>query len=133
MNGFKDDVISILRDNVMLHGEAIGWIMTNPRVTMTADLYKYMVDNKYPVTPRSEKSVLYYDYIVIDRYTRSVTNLLRAFANVSENGLIVIEISDELPNFSDRYVSKYGNFTATRVQYGDRYYLVLRTGVDYGN
>lgn len=133
MSGFKDDVVSILRDNVMLHGEAMGWIMTNPRVTMTKELYEYLVEQKFPVTPKSEKSVLYFDYIVIDRYTRSVNNVLRALANLSPNGLLIIEISDELPNFKDRYVSVFANFTGIRVQYQDRYYLVIRNGADYGN
>lgn len=133
MSGFKDDVISILRQNGYLQRDALGWIVNNNNVSMANDLYEELIKHKFPVTNKAEKLVANYDYIIVDRYNRDAETILRAFASLSTGGLMVLEISDFFYKFWDKYVSTFAGFTATKVQYADRRYMVIHAGVDYGD
>ena len=35
--------------------------------------------------------------------------------------------------YSDKMVSSFGGFSADKVKYGNEFYIVIHSGVDYGN
>jgi len=135
MNGFKDDVISILSQNHYLQKESLGWIVSDnakhpDQYILKKELEKMLV----PFTMSDEKMVTNYDFIVIDKYHSRFDVLLRAFTRLSENGIIVLEVTD-YPRDIKRTagISKFGKFSITRVTFQDRGYLVIKSGVDYGD
>lgn len=127
MNGFRDDVISILRDNVLLHGEAMGWIIGHPA------LLKALEDMKLPVTGTNGKGVFLFDYIVITHEETNVLSLMDVLSYLSNLGLLIVEITPVASVFRNEYRSVFGGFTARKLKYGERSYLVFHQGVDYGN
>ena len=131
MNGFKDNVISILRDNLMLHGEALGCLLASERHDEARRLYAELVERKLPIARKMEKQVFYYDYVVITAEF-GIQTLIAAFSSLSENGIIILEIPNDFL-YDDRYVSKFANFTGTKIKFGREQYLVIHSGVDYGN
>lgn len=130
MSGFKDDVISILRDNVMLHGEAVGLVWTGNK---SDDLLAYLVGKKFPATNSFKNPPLTFDYVVIPSYMKSAYSLLKAMSLLNKNGIIIMDVSDWNKRIVTEYKSRFGNFTATSLNYGDRAYLVIHEGADYGN
>ena len=129
MSGFREDVISILKQNNMYHKEAIGLIKGH----LDDGLFETLQEEKFPVSKKFEKFVLYFDYIVLNNFQEDVETLLFALASVSTGGLIVLEITDSEYTYQDRYVSQFGLFSVTKVKYEDRTYLVFRNGLEYGN
>lgn len=129
MSGFREDVITILKHNNMFHREAMGWVREQPGSGLAEDLQKL----HFPVTTKFEKSVIRFDYIVLNRNYETVNYLMQALAIVSVGGLIIMELDDGSEYNSD-YVSLFGGFSANRVKFGeDRYYLVIHNGVDYAD
>lgn len=133
MSGFKDDVISILRDNVLLHAEAMGLIMAAEDHWETRELLKYLENEKLPVSGKVEKIVLLFDYVIMHRELVCTLAFLDAFANVGKMGIIIVDVSDEPSSYESVYKSYFGNFTVSKLKYGNRTYLVFHKGVDYGN
>lgn len=133
MNGFKDDILSILRDNVMLHGEAMGYIMQGAYWDEARELVEYLQENKYPVTEKASKPVLNYDYIVIYKEVLSLSKLFYGLSLLSNLGILIVDITKESPTFRADYNIKWAGFRASKLIYGTRAYLVLRKGMDYGN
>lgn len=133
MNGFKDDIISILRSNVMLHAEASGWIIQQHILPKTSELLKDLQDRKFAVIGRHKKPMFLFDYVIISIEHLTVNWLLSAFGTLKDNGLIILEVTDHSLAFANRYVSNFGFFTATKVTYGDNKYIVIRKGLDYGD
>lgn len=133
MNGFKDDVISILKDNTMFHADASGWIVQQHTLPKTSELIRELQDRKFAVIGRHNKEVFRFDYVVISKEHLTPNWLLAAFAKLSENGIIIIELEDNSLAFANQYVSRFGGFTGTKVKYNGNYYLVIHSGVDYGN
>ena len=131
MNGFKNDVLAILDSNTILQKESMGWVVAQHTTPDNSELYNYLQSNGFPVTNQFEKSVFFFDYIVIDRMNASLKNLLKALSLLSVGGVLVIELAEYY--FEDSYFSVFGNFTITKVRYDDRKYLVFHTGVDYGH
>ena len=127
MSGFKSDVISILRDNVLLHGEAMGWIVGS------TELYEELTKKKFPVTEKADKLVFLFDYVVISAAKRTFDSLLKALTSLSNLGVIVVEITDVQDRYDKEYRSYFGGFAARKLKYQDRAYLVIRQGLDYGN
>lgn len=133
MSGFKDDVLAILRDNVLLHGEALGWVVRESAKTpKNYEVLKYLQDNKYPVADRETKPVVLFDYIIIDYSNLNLHNLLKAFSLSSSGGIIIVEVTD-YPYELSKYYRILGVKWANVVSYQDRKYLVVHSGVDYGN
>ena len=133
MSGFKDDVIAILRDNVMLHAEAMGLIMEGESWQDSKELLKDLQSRNFPVTDRADKHVFLFDYVVVPLEYAFVNTLLKAFTLVGRMGLIIIDITGKSDMFFKRAVSTFGSFTIHKLTYGDRTYLVIKQGEDYGN
>ncbi len=131
MSGFKDDIISILRQNVLLHGEAIGCIIASDGNYEARELYNEMANRKLLVSMSAREFVFFYDYVVITAEW-GIETLLNAFSLLSENGIIIVQAPNE-KIFNDRYTSLFGKFTATKLKYDRNYYMVIHSGVDYGN
>jgi hypothetical protein len=129
MSGFKDHVIGILRDNLMLHGESIGWVLESD-----GELSKELEKRKMLFSADKRlKDVFLLDYVVLSG-TYAVTPLvLKAFSLLSKLGIIIIDATGWHPTYIREYVSVFGNFTATPLNYGNRQYLVIHAGGDYGN
>lgn len=133
MSGFRFDVISILRENVMLHGEALGYIVLGDEEENAHELFLDLQERKFPVASRITKPVVLFDYIVIPKEIVCVPMLMSAFASLSRLGLLIIEVSDEKDMYYKSYSSVFGDFTVTKVVFDDRAYLVVHAGADYGN
>lgn len=133
MSGFKDDVLNILRENVLLHGEAIGWIVRNhAKHPDNWELLKYLEEKRFPVTDKETKPVIKFDYIVIDKRNLNLATLLKAFSLLANQGVVIMEITDNPKKFEKHY-NLFGTLSVTRVIYEDRHYLVVHSGVDYAN
>jgi hypothetical protein len=135
MSGFKEDVLAILRDNVMLHNEALGWVFSYRKEDDDGtELYNQLMEMKFPVTNKLViKPVVLFDYIIIPKASLCVPILLEAFSLLSILGIIIVDVSEWDNLVVKDYKSVFGNFTATALNYGDRKYLVIHAGVDYGN
>ena len=131
MSGFKNDVLAILDSNTILQKESVGWVLTQHTTPDNSSLYYYLLTNNFPVTNQFEKTVFFFDYIVIDRLNANLKNILKALSLLNIGGVLVIEIDEDY--FDATYHSVFGNFTVTKVKYDDRKYLVFHTGVDYGH
>jgi hypothetical protein len=127
MNGFEADIVSILKHNNMLHSESRGLVLHEEE-------FVYKLWEQYKVVASFEiGSLTKYDYIVLDGKVLTVPRLVEALSLLSENGLLVLEVTIEEGKFSKRYLSKFANFTATKVKYEERVYMIIHQGVDYGN
>lgn len=126
MNG--SDIISILRSNIILQRESLGYIETGASEE-AQELVKRIKGMGFIVVSKRVKPVLLFDYVVL-LGTWNCESLLYAFGAISKGGIIVVEAGKA---WDERYVSRFGEFTATRVSYGDRYYVVIKGGMDYGN
>lgn len=132
MSGFKDDVLAILRDNVLLHGEAMGWIVGGGFSGHTSELYNELVSRNFPVTDRRTKPVILYDYIVVPSPV-NMHGLLTYMCSLSRDGLLIVELDREKDESVPEYRSVALGFYAHRLVYNGRTYLVIHTGADYGN
>ena len=133
MSGFKDDVISILRDNMMFHAEASGWIIQQHILPKTSELLEELQSRMFAVIGRHSKPIFLFDYVIISREHLTVNWLMAAFAQLKENGVMILEIESQNLAFAPKYSSLFGKFTGTKVKYDDRTYIVIHSGVDYGN
>lgn len=131
MSGFREDVISILNSNGILQKESMGWIVSQHTNPDNSELFLYLAKQSFPVTDRFEKSVFYFDYIIIDHLNFSLPNFIKALSMLGIGGVIVIELAEDY--FNNNYYSIFGNFSIIKVTYGDKRYLVVKGGVDYGN
>ena len=125
--------MAILRDNVLLHAEASGWIVQQHILPKTSELLKELQDRKMAVIGRHGKPIFLFDFIVISVEHLTPNWLLSAFSVLNNNGIIILEITDFRFSFANEYKSRFGNFTGTKVKYGDNTYLVIHQGVDYAN
>lgn len=132
MSGFKDDVLSILKANHILQKESIGLVALDgfffPEVQ---ELYDYLVENKYIVVSKRVKEVINFDYIVFPLGNYSTEDIIYALSNLSVGGIIVLEVSGI--DWNDRYISRFGGFTANKVKFNGTYYVVIHGGMDYGD
>lgn len=133
MNGFKEDVISIIRDNMMLHAEAMGLVVNANARRESKELLEALQARKLPVTDKVDKHVFLFDYVVIHRDYLFVTTLLKAFSWIGRLSVLIVDITGKESAFNSRYVSRFGDFTAQKLKYEDRAYLVFKNGNDYGN
>lgn len=129
MSGYKDDVISILKHNNMYHRDATGLLRGR---SGNGDLLATLEKEGFPVVSQYQKFVVRFDYIVLNNFYADMKELLRALEEVNTGGLIVIEVrADE--NYKPKYTSIFGGFSVDKVKYENREYLVIHSGVDYGN
>lgn len=133
MSGFSDDVISILRHNLMLNKESVGWLVHGLGSQNTRELGQKISSMGFLITPKKTKPVINYDYIVISNLHLTANALLDAFSRLSINGIMIVEVTDNWQKFDEKYVSLFANFVATKVQYDNRTYMVIHSGADYGN
>lgn len=129
MSGFKEDVLSILRQNNLYHRDASGLIKGRAG---SVELLEYLQKQEFPVVGNYEKQIILFDYIVLNRYYENVHFLMKALSSVNVGGIIILELDDET-EYSNKYTSIFGKFTATKVKFGTRAYLVIHAGVDYGD
>lgn len=127
MSGFKDDVLNILRDNVLLHGEAMGLVQFH------TELLKELQSRKFPVTDTASKPVFLFDYVVISEPYVALPTVLWAMTVLSSLGIIILDVTSWKNEFQKEYKVAFGGFMAHRINYEDRYYVVIHKGTDYGN
>ena len=126
MNGFSSDIVSILRSHALTTPrESIGLVYDK-------ELYDELVSRGLVVARRHDK-LCRYDYIVIDRGHLSVSRLLTALTNLRICGIIVIDVTGKEEKYQGKYVNIAKGMRGTKVIYGDRTYIVLHVGKDYGN
>ncbi len=130
MNGFKDDVITILRNHMLVQKNAIGFI---PGQAGTGELIKYLADSGVLVVTKNEKPIVQFDFVVFNKFYTDLHNFLYALATTSVGGVIVLDVTNDPHLFKERYVSLFAGITATKVKFEDRSYLVVHNGVDYGD
>ena len=65
MSGFREDVISILRQNAVLQKESIGYIVGGKYESASMELYKELKSLGHIVARGRTKPVVRYDYVVI--------------------------------------------------------------------
>jgi hypothetical protein len=129
MSGFKDDVVSILRNHLLVQKNAIGYI---PGKADTEELKKYLEDEGVLIVSKNEKPIVQFDFVVYNRYFTDLHTFLYALATTTIGGLIILELHD-VALYKERYVSLFAGITATKVKFEDRQYLVVHNGVDYGD
>jgi hypothetical protein len=134
MSGFKDDVISILKQNHLFEREAVGWIMSIGAQPERAELVHALEENKIPITTKDEKIVVNYDFVVLDRWHYDVGLLLTALTRTSTSGIIIIEATERSYTVKNlNGFSLFGEFRVVTVMFDNRQYFVMRKGSDYGD
>lgn len=129
MSGFREDILSILRHNMMLHRDSIGVILGDGLRSAIDDIHTkgYIISSLWDSHTK-------YDYIIISKDRVSSRTLLRALTNLKSGGIIVLEITGRDSKYENRYLYMVGGtMSATKIRYGDRSYIVIHTGGDYGN
>lgn len=129
MSGFKDDVISILKTHGLPQREGGGWIVRSDKSEDGRELFFALTNKGFPVTMYPEDFMVF-DYVVMDKENTTVPNLVEAMTHLHIGGILIIE---GVPEYHKKYVSIFGNFTGTKVKYDNREYLVIHSGMDYGN
>lgn len=128
MSGFKEHILGILRDNVLLHGEAMGFVLSDDTA-----LLEHLQEKKFPVTDKITKPVFLFDYIAISEEYVTAASVLWALSMLSVGGIAVLDVSDWSNAVVVEYRSRFAGFTATPLNYGNKRYLVIHAGADYGN
>lgn len=133
MSGFNDDIIAILKDNTLFHVHSVGCVCGSvlSRNSRAQSLLSALRTKGLLVSRKMHRSYLY-DYIIIPKEQFGAKVLLKALSKLGIGGIIIVEVGEN-SDLESRYVSLFGNFTATTVVYEGRKYLVLHSGVDYGN
>jgi len=137
MSGFKDNVILILRNNGVLQGESVGWVVKSKRgfgktEQQTTELIEAIRAMKFLVVGNPQKPIVLFDYVVMDSFNQYNTPaLLKALDNLKEDGIIIVQVTPGL--YQSKYTSRLGSFTITKLELGNEDYLVFHSGVDYGN
>lgn len=127
MSGFKEHLVEILKTNNLLHGDSIGMVFFD------AEICEYLYD-KYKVLASSDAVDLNeFDYIFVKSKFITLQFVMKLFTYLNDNGILILEITPESVKFDKKYLSKFGNFTGTKVTYDDKTYLIIHSGVDYGN
>jgi len=134
MNGFKYDVISILRHNLMVQPFSMGAILADPQDKDSYELYEYLVDKNSCVVTRGIGNLTKYNFIVITKPLMSTRNLIKSLTELRRGGLIILEITGKDSRYEDKYLNMVGGtMSATKLRYEDRSYIVIHTGEDYGD
>lgn len=134
MSGFSNDVMAILRTSVLLHGEALGYVMFARKFDKTQELLKKLESLRLPVTGKASKPVVQYDYTIVPSEMVCVPTLLLALTTAKKGGIIILEVTDNPGPFTlFELDNTFADFKITKVKYEDRIYVVFHSGVDYGN
>lgn len=131
MSGFRNDIISILRHNNLLHKKSIGLFYGSDVDTRIKEVVRELIAYGYLVSAIDENIV--WDYIVIPTKIVDAEKVLRALSLISAGGIVILEVTEEQRKYQEKYLRVGTNMSATKVQYEDRYYLILHTGDNYGN
>ena len=130
MSGFNDDIVSILKHTNMYKGTALGFISGSSTNERMADLQLHLMRLGCIVSGTDRGSITW-DYIVIPNEFVSARTVLLALSSINAGGIIILEISEAQRKY-EKYLRIGTNQSATKVQYEDRYYLIIHTGEDYG-
>lgn len=131
MSGFNDDIISILKHTNMCHDKSLGFIsgiLSDERMGNLLDQL-----SKLNLKVSGRRNGITWDYIVIPNKIVSARTVLQAMSSLNSGGIIILEISENQRKYQEKYLRIGTNYSATKVQYEDRYYLIIHTGEDYGN
>lgn len=131
MNGFSQDIISILRHCVMFHKEAKGLLVGAKTNEKTKELFKELKERGLLVSDKRER--IFWDYIVIPSELLSIRVLITAITEIDTGGIVIIEVTGKDKRYEDRYKGSVGNLGVTKVFYEERSYLVIHTGDEYGH
>lgn len=128
MNGFSNDVVSMLKHSYMYHGESIGLVIGNNELASTLESLGLLVSVDDKLSDN-------WDYIVVSGENVGVRVLIKCLTQLRNCGIIILELTNK-PNvkkYADRYSNASAGFYATKVMYDDRVYLIIHQGYDYGN
>ena len=130
MSGFNDDIVSILKHNNMLHSVALGFISGINSDGRMGNLLDHLFNLGMRVSGIRGDAT--WDYIVIPNKIVSARTVLMALSSINAGGIVILEISEAQRKYQEKYLRIGTNQSATKVQYEDRYYLIIHTGEDYG-
>lgn len=134
MSGFKYDVVSILRHNVLVQPYSLGAILANFESQDIKELYNYLSDMHKCVLTNGVDKLTKYNFIVIDTTHLSTRNFLKSLTELRRGGLIILNITGKDAKYQDKYLNIVGGtMSATKLRYEDRSYIVIHTGEDYGD
>lgn len=131
MSGFNSDIVSILKHNNMYHDKSLGFVAGVLSDGRMGNLLDHLFSLKLKVS--GQRGDATWDYIIIPTTILSTRTVLMALSSINTGGIVILEITEKQNKYQDKYLRVGGNTTATKVQYEDRYYLVLHQGEDYGN
>lgn len=127
------DVLSILRHNLMLHIHSIGLVLNGEDYPHTLALLEklklggHIIDSKIARYTR-------YDYIIMPLPLLNVRRFLSCLTVLSRGGILVLEVTGKEDKYEDKYAGMVGGtMSATKLKYGDRSYIVIHAGDDYGD
>jgi hypothetical protein len=135
MSGFKEDIVSILKQNDLLHNKSVG-LIAGASVSDSRERNLYNELTKIGLKLANKLEPLFSpDYIVLLSDIISTRTLLMALGSITQSGIIILEITGKDQKYQDSYINKAttNSINASKVLYEDRTYLVFHTGADYGN
>lgn len=131
MSGYKDDIVSILKHNNMYHNLALGFISGILSDGRMGNLLDHLHNLGLKVSGKRGDAT--WDYIVIPNKIVSARTILMALSSINAGGIVILEISEAQRKYQEKYLRIGTNQSATKVNYEDRYYLIIHTGEDYGH
>ena len=133
MNGFSQDIISILKHNVMHHSSSLGLILGATDIEEAFTALRQLHLNGLLVESKLNDFVRF-DYIVIPKQLLNVRKFLSCLTRLASGGIMVLEITGSEDKYEDKYLNMVGGtMSGTKVRYQDRSYIVIHTGEDYGD
>ena len=131
MSGYKDDIVSILKHANLLHSKSVGYIKGVGSNGEAGNLLDHLTNLGLSVTGIHEN--ILWDDIIIPQSMVSTRAILQALSGINSGGIVILEVTEKQSKYQSKYLRLGADKSATKVQYGDRYYLVIHTGDDYGN
>ena len=135
MNGFKDDIVSILKHNMMFHRSSIGLLIGVDSDQRLKELMA-LLDEASLISTGIESPDRWYitwDYILIPKGKARISTLLKSLSCLNTGGIIIVEITGLNEFFQDKYKNLAIGMNATKVIYEDRSYMILHRGEEYGH
>lgn len=129
-SGFNADIINILKSNNLFHSESLGLLVGVSTDGKMGNLLYILFSYNLNVTGNFEA---YFDYIVVPSSYSSIRTLVKCLTSLSNCGIIILELSDNNRKYENKYRNMIGNFSAVKVVYENRAYLIIKLGEDYGN
>jgi hypothetical protein len=129
MNG--NDIVSVLKHNHMVHSDSYGLVLGTPGDGK--DTLDLLFSLGLKVTGKRDLKITTWDYIIIPRDFLNPRVFLQTLTSLNSGGIIVLDVTGEDESFEKRYSNPNRSFSATKVRYEERSYIVIHLGEDYGD